>query len=123
MIRKILSTIIITTFIVTVGYACEIKLSITGEKKEKFKPGDELIVDAVVVYTHRVCELDLTDTRFSADGLKILGATPWKESSPGTYSRQLKVQVIKDSKSEGVIKVERSCKKEGGFGILTIKKE
>ncbi|MDP3436820.1 MAG: hypothetical protein Q8S04_06220, partial [Bacteroidales bacterium] len=96
--RKFLSTLLIATLVTTVGLACEIKLSITGDKKEFYKEGDEVIVEAVVIYTHRVCELTLSDTKFTADGLKILGATPWKESSPGTFTRQLKVQVLKDSK-------------------------
>ncbi|PKP05621.1 MAG: hypothetical protein CVU10_09715 [Bacteroidetes bacterium HGW-Bacteroidetes-5] len=121
--RKFLSTLLIATLVTTVGLACEIKLSITGDKKEFYKEGDEVIVEAIVIYTHRVCELTLSDTKFTADGLKILGGTPWKESSPGTFTRQLKIQVLKDSKKEGIIKVERSCKKEGGFGTLTLKKE
>lgn len=121
--RKFLSTLLIATLVTTVSLACEIKLSITGDKKEFYKEGDEVIVEAVVIYTHRVCELTLSDTKFTADGLKILGATPWKESSPGTFTRQLKIQVLKDSKKEGIVKVERSCKKEGGFGTLTLKKE
>lgn len=121
--RRILMALLITTLFTTIGLACEIKMTITGEKKELYNQGDEVIVEAVVIYTHRVCELTLSDTKFTADGLKILGATPWKEISPGTYTRQLKIQVLKDSKKEGTIKVERSCKKEGGFGTLTLKKE
>jgi len=123
MVRKIISTLIISTFVSTIGFACEIKLAITGEKKVLYKTGDELIVEATVIYTHRVCELNITDTKFSAEGLKILGATQWKENAPGTYTRQLKVQILNDSKKEGVIKVERSCKKDGGVGVLTIMKE
>lgn len=119
-------TIMIAVFlagILSVSHACEVKFNISGEKKEVYKAGEDLIVEVTVVYTHRVCEIELSETKFTYEGIKILGATPWKEKSPGTYTRQIKLQVLKDEKKEASLTLIRKCQKEGGMGTLTFKKE
>ncbi len=117
--------IVCVVFLLSLSFtsrACEIKFNISGEKKEVYKAGEELIVEVTVTYTHRVCELELSDSKFTYEGMKILGATGWKEKSPGIYSRQVKIQLLPDGKEEAVLNLSRKCHKEGGFASLTLKK-
>lgn len=123
MMKKIISVLFLFAFLSIKGFACDIKFNIVGDKKASYKAGDELIVEVTVTYTHRVCELEIGDTKFSAEGVKILGAAPWKEVSPTKYTRQLKVAVLADSKKEAVINADRTCKKEGGHASFKITKE
>ncbi len=120
--KALLSIMLLMTFSF-IGKACDIKFNISGDSKPIYKAGEEVIVEVTVTYTHRVCQLELSDTKFNADGVKILGATQWKEKAPGTYTRQLKVLVLQDGKKEGVINVVRECAKEGGYGTFKIRKE
>jgi hypothetical protein len=121
--KRIFSVLLLVTLFTSVGFACDIKFVVIGDKQATYKAGNEVIVETTVKYTHRVCELELSDTKFTAEGMKILGATPWKETAPGTYTRQIKLQILSDSAKQGVLNVVRSCKKEGGFGSFTLPKE
>jgi len=104
------------------SHACELKFSILGEKKEAYQAGEEVIIEVTIVYTHRKCELELSDTKFTYEGIKILGATPWKEKAPATYARQIKVLMLDDSREEGILSISRKCSKEGVFGSIKLKK-
>ncbi|MBI4647967.1 MAG: hypothetical protein HY738_15620 [Bacteroidia bacterium] len=101
-------------------YACEIEFEVQGEKKEKYKTGDELIVIVKVAFTHKVCEIVLQDTKFEAAGLIIESATDWKETSPGEWERKLKIKVTGSEDGKLTLTATRSCSKEGGFGSLTL---
>jgi hypothetical protein len=102
--------------------ACDIKFN--GPAKDKaYKPGDEVIIEVTVTLTHRNCHTGITDTKFTYEGLKILGATDWKETQPGTYVRQIKTQIIKDQKKEARLIASRKCDKDGGYGVCTLKKQ
>ncbi|MDP2423680.1 MAG: hypothetical protein U1C46_02545 [Bacteroidales bacterium] len=121
--KKLFLSVILMLGLMATSHACEVKYDISGEKKETYKAGEELIVEVTVVYTHRVCEIELADTKFTYDGMKILGATQWKEKSPGTYTRQVKLELLKDDKKEATLTLTRKCQKEGGIGTLKLKKE
>ncbi len=120
--KKLFLFAILMLIFAEIGKACEVKFDISGEKKEAYKAGEELIVEVTVVYTHRKCEIELSETKFTYDGMKILGATPWKEKSPGTYTRQVKLELLKDDKTEAILTLTRKCQKEGGMGTLKLKK-
>lgn len=104
--------------------ACEVTFSISGEQKVSYKAGDEFIIEVKVVYTHRKCEIELSDTKFKYEGLKILGATPWKEIAPATFVRQIKAFVLEDKLAEAnmFLTLSRSCSKEGVLGTLKVNK-
>ena len=102
--------------------ACELKFSISGEKKEVYKIGEELIVEVTVVYTHRTCEIQLSDTKFTYEGMKILGATTWKEKAPNTFARQIKLSLLDDSLDQASLTITRKCSKEGAIGTFRISK-
>lgn len=121
--KKALFSILFLLGISVSAMACEIKINVLGEQKSIFKQGDEITVKVTVVYIHRICELELTDTNFLADGLKIISAGEWTEVDPVTFTRELKIKVLADGKKTGVLNVERNCNKDGGFGSLKINKE
>lgn len=105
-----------------VSQACELKFNISGEKKEVYKVGEEVIVEVEIVYTHRTCEIQLSDTKFTYEGMKILGATAWKEKAPNTFSRQIKISLPDDSLPEAKLNIVRKCSKEGAIGSFKISK-
>jgi len=107
---------------ISASQACELRFNISGERKAGYKAGEELIVEITVVYTHRKCEIELSDTKFTYEGIKILGATPWKEKVPATYVRQVKILMLDDALEEGILSVGRKCSKEGAFGSIKLKK-
>jgi len=117
-LRKILLVLAFSLLIISASLGCELKFSITGENKTTYKPGEEVIVEIEVVYTHRKCEIELSDTKFTYSGIKILGATPWKEKNPATFSRQIKIQMLDDQKDEGILTISRKCSKEGVLGSI-----
>lgn len=103
--------------------ACEIEFTVMGdEKKESFKVGDEIIVKVEVVYTHRVCPEGIENTKFKYEGVKVLGATKWKEIANGKFERKLKLKVVEGGEKELVLEAIRKCDKEGGYGKLTLKR-
>ncbi len=124
MIKKII--VIFSMLILSVGniLACEVTFSISGEQKASYRVGEEFIIEVKVVYTHRKCEIELSDTKFKYEGLKILGATPWKEKAPATFVRQIKVMVIEDSLAEAnmFLTLSRTCSKEGVLGSIKVNK-
>lgn len=122
MTLRILFTIVILIFTSVITNACELKFNISGEKKEGYKTGEELIVEVTVVYTHRTCEIQLADTKFTFEGIKILGATPWKEKTPATFVRQIKIQMLDDTLNEGMLAIVRKCSKEGVLGSVKFHK-
>jgi hypothetical protein len=104
--------------------ACEIEFTVLGEeKKESFKAGEEIIVKVDVIFTHRICPEGIENTKFKYEGIKVLGATKWKEYAKGKFSRKLKLKVLEESKTkELVLEAIRTCDKEGGYGKVKFKK-
>lgn len=102
--------------------ACEIEFSIQGEKKEGFMVGDEIIVKVDVIFTHRVCPEGIESTKFRYKGIKVLGATKWKEIANGKYERKLKLKVLESEEKEMVLEAIRKCDKEGGYGKISLKR-
>lgn len=121
--KKIFTSIFLLFFFSVAGIACEIKINVIGDQKASYQQGDELTLKVTVVYIHRICELELSDTKFLADGLKVLSASDWTEVDPVTFTRELKVKVLPDGKKTGVLNIERNCNKDGGFGTFKINKE
>lgn len=119
--KKIILLVALVGFLIGRGYACELNFKISGDKKEAYKAGEELIVEVTVTYTHRKCELELSDTKFTYDGIKIIGATQWIEKTPGSFTRKIKVSVLDTAANEASLTVSRKCNKEGALGSFKIK--
>ena len=107
--------------------ACDIRLSVHEDdaKKKTYKAGDEATIDVLVQFNHRVCPIEIKKTKFTYENLKILGATEWKETKPGLYTRQIKVKIEKISDEKGglaKISAVRTCDKEGGYAVFSFNK-
>lgn len=110
--------------------ACEIEFEVVdgnkkedGDKKEVYKEGDVLVIKVKATLTHRFCTIGINKTRFYSDGLKVLGATDWKETSTNIWERKLKVKVTDNDSGKLMISAKRTCDKQGGFGSLTLQGE
>lgn len=101
--------------------ACEITLTIDGKEKAKYKTGDEVIVKVRVVLVHKNCNIDIKQTKFNQEGVKILSGTDWKEVEPGVWERKLKVKIIANEGEKAKLSVERICPKSGGKESIEFK--
>ncbi len=101
--------------------ACEIDFEIIKNKKKVYNTSDVFIAKTTVTLTHRVCPVSIKKTKFKSVGLKILGATKWKQVSAMKYTRSLKVKVTGTKNGKVFINAVRTCDKEGGSGSLVLK--
>jgi len=120
--KKLFLILLFITEFMIVGKACDIKLVVTGEKKDTYKAEDVIVINVTVTYIHRICELELSDTRITCTGMKIVDATEWKETQPGTFTKDLKVRLLQDGNPDASLKIIRKCSADGGIGLLKIKK-
>lgn len=100
--------------------ACEIEFEIVKGEKEKYEAGDIIVVKVVVTLTHRSCPIALKKTKFKMNGLKVVGATDWKEISAMVHERKLKLQVLSNKDGKLIFNAIRTCDKDGGFGSLKL---
>lgn len=103
--------------------ACEIDMEVIKNKKDNYKIEDVLIAKATISLTHRNCHNSIQNTEFEVQGLKILGATKWKQLSSRTWERKFKIEVIGDKDGELEFKTIRKCNKGGGTEDLNLKSE
>ncbi|PLW99953.1 MAG: hypothetical protein C0594_16350 [Marinilabiliales bacterium] len=115
--------VLLTSVLVQKAVACEFEFKVDGDKKEVYKAGDVVVVKVKVTFTHMVCDVGIQKTKFETDGLKIEGATDWKETSPGIWERKLKLKVTGNDKGELVLSGTRTCNKTGGYGSLKLNGE
>ena len=101
--------------------ACDTKITVNGEAKEQYQSGDEVILKVTIFLPHKDCDVPINDTKFKVEGLTVLGATKWKLNSPGLYERLVKVKINATEHNQSVLHVQRVCKKEGGYGAITLK--
>lgn len=124
MYRLILISLISFFAMMNIAEACEIEWKVIGKDKSKkeFAIGDEIVIQMTVFLTHRNCPEGIHKTKLHTDGIEILQATKWKESSTLTYERKYKVRITGSGEGNKVkISAARTCDKEGGYGILILK--
>lgn len=112
--KKIALSLVLVLITTVAVLACEISLTIDGKEKSKYKTGDEVIVKVKVVLIHKNCNIDIKQTKFNQEGIKILSGTDWKEVEPGVWERKLKVQIIASKGEKAKISAVRTCPKGGG---------
>lgn len=105
-------------FNTTTTKACEFEFEVDGTKKEVYKEGDIVVVKVKVSFTHRICPMGIKETKFDSKGIKIIGATDWKETSPGVWERKLQAKVTGTKNGKLSISGSRTCDKTGGFGTI-----
>lgn len=101
--------------------ACEIDFEIIKNEKAVYDTSDVLVVAVTVTLTHRVCPISIQKTQFKTVGVKIAGATKWKQHSRMKYTRKLKVKVTGTQDGKLLINGIRTCDREGGSGSLVLK--
>ena len=100
--------------------ACDIEFEILKGEKAKYVAGDIIIIKVNVKLTHRTCPVAIKKTKFKMNGLKVIGATEWKQLSAMEYERKLKIQVESNKDGKLVFNAVRTCDKDGGFGSLKL---
>ncbi|MBT4500449.1 MAG: hypothetical protein HOC74_22160 [Gemmatimonadetes bacterium] len=111
---------VVGIFLAIPAWGCEIEVKTKGAQKEVYAEGEELVLAVEVFLTHKDCPEGIKATKYQTEGLKILGATPWKETSPGRFVRFFKVSVTSAQGGEGAFHARRKCEKEGGYGMLKL---
>jgi hypothetical protein len=112
--------ILISGFSVQESKACEIDFEIVKGEKEKYEAGDIIVLMVKVKLTHRTCPEGIKKTKFKMNGLKVVGATDWKQTSAMEFERKLKVKVIGTKDGKLIFNAVRTCDKDGGFGSLKL---
>ncbi len=109
--KIIFSAILLFTYVLI--FACDPLITVEGKEKSKYKRNDEVIVKVKITFTHRNCTVDIKDTKFEQEGIKILSGTDWKEVEPGIWERKLKIKIIAEKGQEAKLTVVRACNKGG----------
>ena len=120
---KMKKIILIFGFIIStiiVANACELKVEIQGKQKAKYKVGDEIIIVVNMTFMHGRCGVDLKSTQITSTGIKIKGATDWKEISPNVYQRKYKVVITNENQIHSFEAI-RNCGKGGGNSKINFK--
>ncbi|MBN1541348.1 hypothetical protein JW992_04310 [candidate division KSB1 bacterium] len=112
--------VLMLVLLATASQACEIRITEKDKESTAYAVGDEVILIVSVLLPHRNCHVGIEETKFQSEGLKILGATPWKEIKFNTFERMLKVQITEDAEKEAILHARRTCNKEGGYGIIKL---
>lgn len=100
--------------------ACEVSIKIKSGEKAVYQAGDEIIFEVTVFLTHHDCPEGIKATKFNGEGLKLQGATKWKEVAQGTYVRLVKTTVLSAKDGAGALHARRKCDKEGGYGVIQL---
>ena len=109
-----------TAFTIPNVKACEIEFEILKGKKEVYEVGDIIVVKVLVTLTHRSCPEALKKTKFKMNGLKVVGATEWKQIGAMDHERKLKIKVLGTEDGKLIFNAVRTCDKDGGFGSLKL---
>lgn len=118
--KKITLTLALIIATVVSSIACDITFKVEKEKS-KYSVGDEVVVKVSIMLMHRDCKAAIKSTQFKPTGLKILSGTDWKEISKGTWERKLKLKITEATAGKATLCVIRTCERDGGKGVLTLK--
>jgi len=102
-------------------FACHFDFTTEGAKKA-CKADDEFVINVKLTLTHRNCAVAAAQTKFKTDGINVVSATPWKEVTPGIWTRQVKVKVQQGNKNKVTLTATRTCDRDGGYGVFSLDK-
>jgi len=96
--------------------SCEIKIEIVKNKKEKYKNNETLILKVEIYLTHRICDINIKDTKVETSNVEILKEGKWNEEKMGVWVNYYKIKISKnkDKSDSCYFKVMRICPKTGG---------
>lgn len=120
--KRIAIVLVIFTIVTAAASACDFKFNV-GNNIKSCRSGEVIELTIELSLTHRVCNVAAAQTKFKLDGVKAVGATPWKQLSPTKYVRTVKLQVLQDNKNRISLTATRTCDKEGGIGTFVLPKQ
>src|SRR5690554_3296559 len=102
---------------ITFSFACGIDFVLTDKSGKEVKPehvknGETYTLVLTYRYTHGNCGVDLKDTDYKTDGIKILKATEWKKEN-NVYVRKMQIRIVDNKKDAVSLNVIRSCNRAG----------
>ena len=101
--------------------ACRIEINIDpAYHKDTYRKGDEIVVIIRVTRSHRNCTVSMDETKLTAKGMKIIGATEWKQVSAMSFERKVKLGVTGIDKGKLYLEATRDCNKEFSKGFLEL---
>jgi hypothetical protein len=119
MVRKLALILLVFSVATLSALACHFEFT-TDANKKTCKPGEEFVINIKLTLTHRTCTVTPAQTKFKTDGFDVLGATTWKEATPGVWTRQVKVKVKSDATKKMTLTATRTCDREGGLGVYSL---
>jgi len=120
--KKIVYLLVVLLCTAISASACQ--FSISTEKDKKYcKVGEVFDINVKLTLVHRNCSLAPSETKFVTEGLVVKKASDWKETSPGIWTRKIKVKVLKNDKKSVKLTATRSCDRDGGYGTFTLVKK
>lgn len=122
--KKITLIFAILFMSITFSFACGIDFVLTDKSGKEVNPehvknGETYTLVLTYRYTHGNCSLDLNDTEFKTDGIKILKATNWKQEN-NVYTRKMQIRIVDNKKDAVSLNVIRSCNRAGLNATFTL---
>lgn len=122
MIKKMILMMIFISSAFAAANACDFDFKVNDNKKS-CRPGEVVEVTVELTLTHRVCNVAPSQTKFKIDGVKVVSASNWKQTSANKFVRTVKMEVLNDGKKKIALVATRTCDKEGGTGSFSMPKQ
>ena len=127
MIKKILVALLLICGTAVSAYACSIEFTLQDKNgktvnPDKVKVGEEYVLVVKFETTHGNCGLDVADTKFKLDGIKVEKASDWVDMGNEVYTRKLKIKIVDNNKDTASIVVVRECGRGGALESFVLKK-
>lgn len=127
MIKKILVALLLICGTAVSAYACSIEFTLQDKNgktvnPDKVKVGEEYVLVVKFETTHGNCGLDVADTKFKLDGIKVEKAADWVEVGNEVYTRKLIIKITENKKDAVSLVVVRDCGRGGALAEFKLKK-
>ena len=127
MMKKILVALLLICGTAVSAYACSIEFTLQDKNgktvnPDKVKVGEEYVLVVKFETTHGNCGLDVTDTKFKLDGIKVEKAADWVEVGNEVYTRKLIIKITENKKDAVSLVVVRDCGRGGALAEFKLKK-
>lgn len=107
--KKIVLSLFFILFSIIAILACDISITVQGQHKDKYKTGDEIVLKVRVSLLHKNCAINISDTKFNQEGVKIISGTEWVKVEPTVWERTIKLQITAKHGEKAKFSVVRPC--------------
>ena len=127
MIKKILVALLLICGTAVSAYACSIEFTLQDKNgktvnPDKVKVGEEYVLVVKFETTHGNCGLDVADTKFKFDCIKVEKAADWVVVGNEVYTRKLIIKITENKKDAVSLVVVRDCGRGGALAEFKLKK-